>query len=76
MILQLKLFRLNYRFESDKQMAQTMIIEFVFYKIHKIGTTNNRRLLIDKSHLLFCHTTKGTLGLYLLIYHIRMPTKR
>ena len=34
MILQLKLFRLNYRFESDKQMAQTMIIEFVFYKIH------------------------------------------
>ena len=31
MILQLKLFRLNCPFESDKQMAQTIIIEFVFY---------------------------------------------
>ena len=31
MILQLKLFRLNYLFESDKQMAQTIIIEFFFF---------------------------------------------
>ena len=49
-----KLFRLNYLFESDKQMAQTIITEFVFYKIHKYKITNN---------YIFCHTTKGILGL-------------